>query len=70
MPATSTRSDAPPHFEQSVFNVEEELRGRGMVSLRRCREADRQDRCGWRPLGNMTGGIDECQAETSAIRVP
>ncbi len=22
MPATSTRSDAPPHFEQSVFNVE------------------------------------------------
>jgi hypothetical protein len=26
----------------SLFNVEEELRGRGAISLRRCREADRQ----------------------------
>ncbi len=24
---------------------------------------------GWRPSANMTGGADECQAETCAIRV-
>jgi hypothetical protein len=52
-------------------NVEEELRGRGTASLRRCREADRQKKLGLATVENtMVGGTDECQAETNAIRVP
>jgi hypothetical protein len=52
-------------------DVEEELRGRGTASLRRCREADRQKMLGLATVENtMAGGTDECQAETNAIRVP
>ena len=41
--------------EQSVFNVEEELRGRGTISLRRCREADRQNMLGLATIGKHDG---------------